>query len=85
MKLPHGNAIKNKAEINLNVLRTLMLGWVTRHVDGAGIVAKHDCGLSKGIVQLLKKLPKPYILSYGINHCSIFGLHVGLRNGILVF
>ena len=33
------NALPYKVEIDLNVLRTLVLHWVAGHVDGADVVA----------------------------------------------
>jgi hypothetical protein len=84
-KLPTGRHVKNlymaksnliadKMEINLNMLRALMLYWVAGHVDGADVVAEnHRSSMERG-VELQQELVKPGSLSHSIGDCMILGL-----------
>jgi hypothetical protein len=38
--------------IDLDVLRALVLNWVTGHVDGADVVTKDHCGTAEEGVEL---------------------------------
>jgi hypothetical protein len=68
------NLITDKMEINLNMLRALMLYWVAGHVDSADVVAEnHRSSMERG-VELQQELAKPGSLSHSIGDCMILGL-----------
>jgi hypothetical protein len=41
--------ITDEVEIDLDVLRVLVLNWVAGHVDGADVVTKDHCGTTEGV------------------------------------
>jgi hypothetical protein len=43
LDMTESNLIAHKVEINLNVLRALMLDWVAGHVDGADVITEDHC------------------------------------------
>jgi hypothetical protein len=48
------NVFTDEVEIDLDVLRALVLNWVAGHVDGADVVTKDHCGPAEGGVELKK-------------------------------
>jgi hypothetical protein len=58
-------------KINLNVLGTLMLNGVGRHVYSADVVAVNQGGLAQGRVKLSKQLTQPGCLSHDIGDSTI--------------
>jgi hypothetical protein len=48
--VPDNNTLTDKVEINLNMLRALVLDRVGGEIDGVGVVAVDQCGLRKGTV-----------------------------------
>jgi hypothetical protein len=49
----------DEVEIDLDVLRALVLNWVAGHVDGVDVVTKDHCGTAEGGVKLKKELAEP--------------------------
>jgi hypothetical protein len=79
------NLIADKMEINLNMLRELMLYWVAGHVDGADVVAEnHRSSMERG-VELQQELAKPGSLGHSIGDCMILGLRAGVGDRRLAF
>jgi len=50
--LAEGNPLPNKVEINLNVLRALMLDWVGGEVYGTNVVTVDQCGSVRRVAKL---------------------------------
>jgi hypothetical protein len=49
-----GHAFPHKVEVDLEMLRALVLNGVGREVDGADVVAVDECALRQWSVELLK-------------------------------
>ena len=54
--LAKGDSLPNKMEINLNMLRPLMLHWVAGEIYSIDIVAIDQGGTVRGVVKLKKQL-----------------------------
>jgi hypothetical protein len=55
MKYPYvaeGDPVPNKVEINLNVLRSLMLNWVGGEINSTNVVTVDQCGTARRVVKL---------------------------------
>jgi hypothetical protein len=55
MKYPNvakGDSLPNKMEINLNVLRLLMLNWVAGEINGTNVVAVDQSGTTRLVAKL---------------------------------
>jgi len=50
--ITEGDTLPNEVKIDLQMLGVLMLNGVRRHVDGADVVAIHQCCLAQRRVQL---------------------------------
>jgi len=48
LQITDGDPFANEVEINLDVLGTLMLDWVGRHVDNTDVVTVYQCSATKG-------------------------------------
>jgi hypothetical protein len=59
-----------KLEVDLHVLRALMLHRIGGEVDRTDIVAVDECG-ARGAVELLQQLTKPGCLGHTIGHNAI--------------
>jgi hypothetical protein len=55
-------------EVDLDVLRALMLHWIAGHVYSTDVVTENHCGPPKWSMQLQQELPKPGSLSHGIGN-----------------
>ena len=54
--ITEGDTLPNEVKIDLHMLGAPMLNGVRRHVDGADVVAIHQCCLAQRRVQLRQKL-----------------------------
>jgi len=82
-KITNGNPLPDEVEVNLNMFGALMLDWIGGHVDGADVIAIHQCGLAEGVVQLLQELTQPGSLGDTINHCAILSFCTRSGDGVL--
>jgi hypothetical protein len=85
LDMTESNLIADEVEINLYVLRALMLDWVAGHVDGADVITEDHCSSAERSVKLQKELAKPGSLSHGICNSTILGLGTGAGEGRLAF
>jgi hypothetical protein len=69
----------DEVEIDLDVLRALVLNWVAGHVNSADVVTKDHCGTAEGGVKLKKELTEPGGLGHGVGDSTI--LSFGTRTG----
>jgi hypothetical protein len=53
--LAHGDMIANEVKIDLGVFGALMLDGVRGHVDGANIVAEHNCSRRRWSIKLMEE------------------------------
>jgi hypothetical protein len=51
-----GNLLSNKVEIDLNVLRPLMLHWITGEIDSTDIIAIDQSSTARGTLKLKEQL-----------------------------
>ena len=80
-----GNPLTDEVKVNLDVLGTLMLDRVGRHVYCANVIAVDQDCKPKRSVELLQKLTHPRHLCDGVSNSTILGLCVGPGDGILPF
>jgi hypothetical protein len=67
-----GDLLSNKMEINLNMLRPLMLHGIAGEIYSADIVALDQGGTTRGVAKLKKQLTQPSSFSDTVCHCTIF-------------
>jgi hypothetical protein len=67
----------NEVEVDLHMLRALMLYGVGGEVDGADIVAVDKGGALKGAVELVEELAHPRCLGHAVSHNAVLGLNAG--------
>jgi hypothetical protein len=60
-------------EINLDVLGTLVLNNIGKHVDNTDAITINKGGTAKRSVKLLQELAQPSGLCNSISHCTILG------------
>jgi hypothetical protein len=73
MKNPHipdGDTLTNEVEVELDMLRVLMLDGVSGEVHGADVVTIDKGAPRQRTVRLLKQLTKPRRLSDVVSHNS---------------
>jgi len=51
-----GNLLSNKVEIDLNVLRPLMLYWIAGEIDSTDIIAIDQSGTARRALKLKEQL-----------------------------
>ena len=79
LNIPNGDALANEVEIDLDMLRVLMLDGAGGEVDRADVVAVDEGTPDEGAVQLLEELAEPAGLSHAVGHSAVLGL--GTRAG----
>jgi hypothetical protein len=67
-------------QVDLPVLRALMLHKIGVEVDRADVVAVEEGGTLEGVVELLEKLTKPVGLCHAVGHSAVLGLCAGARD-----
>jgi hypothetical protein len=77
------NTFADKVKVNLNVLGTLVLDRIRRHVDCADVVAIYESGLGHGGVQLFQELTNPGSLSDCIGDSAVFSFCTRAGNNVL--
>jgi hypothetical protein len=82
MKNPNvieGYLASNKMEINLNMLRPLMLHWIAGEVYSTDVVTVDQGGTARWVAKLKKQLMQPSSFNNTIRHITIFSF--GARSG----
>jgi hypothetical protein len=64
----------NEVEVDLHVLRVLVLHRFGGEVDHADVVALDKCGMHEGAVELQEQLTEPRHISHAVSHSAILGL-----------
>jgi len=72
-----GDFVSDKVEVDLNVLRALVLDQIGGHVHCTHIVAINKSGPSQRGVQLQEQLSKPGSLCNTVSNCPIFRFSTG--------
>jgi len=81
--ITNGDTLSDEVEINLDVLRALMLHWVGGHVHSADVVAVDQRSAVKGSVELRQELAQLGCLGNAIRHCAILSFSTGSGDGVL--
>jgi hypothetical protein len=76
-EITNGNTLVDEVEVNLNMLRALMLNRVGGHVDSADVVTIYQCGTVKWSTKLLEELTQPCRLGDSVSHCAILNFSTG--------
>jgi hypothetical protein len=71
-------------EIDLNMLRPLVLNEIGGEVDDADIVAVDESGLRQWSVELLKWMPEPACFATCIGHDPILSLSAQVGNNVMI-
>ena len=79
MDMSNGNLGPDKVEIELNMLRALMLDWVASQIDGGDVVSVDQIGLLQGATELKQKIAEPRALGDNVGNTPVFGLSAGAR------
>ena len=67
-------------QIDLHVLRALMLHGIGGEVDHADVVAVDEGGALKGAMEFVEQLAQPGGLCHAIGHGAVLGLCTGARD-----
>jgi hypothetical protein len=67
-------------QVDLHMLRALMLHKVGEEVDRADVVAVDEGGALEGIVELVEELAQPGGLWHAVGHGTVLGLSAGARD-----
>lgn len=63
--------VTTKINVMFNVLGSLVLKWICRHVEGTDVVTIYKSGGLERRMELLKEIVKPRCLSNGIGEATI--------------
>jgi len=75
----NGNPLADEVEINLDMLRALMLDGVGGEVHIADVVAVDEGATMKRLVELEEELAQPGHLSHAVRHGAVLGLSTRAR------
>jgi hypothetical protein len=75
----------DEVQVNLHVLRTLMLHGISGEVDRADVVTVDKGGALKEAVELLEKLARLGGLCHAVGHSAVLGLCAGAGDDGLPF
>jgi hypothetical protein len=67
-------------QVDLYVLRALMLHEVGGEVDRTDVVAVDESGALEGTVELVEELTQPGGLGHTVGHGTVLGLSAGARD-----
>jgi hypothetical protein len=76
-ELSHCNLFSNEVDVELNVLGSMMMHGVLRHVDGRHIVAVRNGGFGNVDTELAEEMPDPGSLGDDVRDSTILGLGAG--------
>ena len=74
------NTVTNKVQVDLHMLRPLMLNRVGGEVHGADIVAVDERALGKRAMKLRQELSEPGRLRHAVNDCLVLRHCTGAGN-----
>jgi hypothetical protein len=81
--LSQSNLVTDKVNVDLDVLRVMMVDRISGHIDNANIVTVHDGRRGNGRVELLEKLTKPTTLVHGMGNHAVLSLITRAGDGRL--
>jgi hypothetical protein len=71
-----GNTFLDEVDVDLDMLRTLVLNEVDGEVDDADVVTVDKSALWQRSMELLEELPKPTSFGHAVGHGAILSLGV---------
>jgi hypothetical protein len=87
MKNPNitdSHSVTNEVQVNLHMLRPLMLNRVGGEVHGADVVAVDERALGERAVKLSQELSEQGRLSHAVSNCSVLRLNTRVRDNRLL-
>jgi hypothetical protein len=79
------NALTNKVDVKLDMLRPFVMNQVGRHVDGRYVVTEDHHSLANATVELTEELSEPYAFHRCIGYCPVLRFGARPRHGWLPF
>jgi nucleoside-triphosphatase THEP1 len=76
--IANGDTLADEVDVNLNVLRALMLHGIGGEVDCADVVVVDEGGMSEGVMELMKKLTELGSFNHAICDSVILNLNAGV-------
>ena len=70
----------DEVQVDLHVLRSLMLHDIGGEVDRTDVVAVDESGALKGTAELVEELAQPGGLCHAVGHGTVLGLSAGARD-----
>jgi hypothetical protein len=78
--ITNSHPVSNKVQVNLHMLRPLMLNRVGGEVHGADVVALDERALSEWTVKLSQELSEPGRLSHAVSNSPVLRLSTRARD-----
>ena len=75
--IANGNPVANEVQVDLDMLRPLMLNRVGREVYGADVVTVDERALGERAVKLRQELSKPGRLGHAVSDSPVLRLGTG--------
>jgi hypothetical protein len=72
------DTLADEVEVDLHVLRALMLHEIGGEIDRADVIAVDKGGAREGAAELMKKLAEPESLDHSIGHSAMLDLSAGV-------
>jgi hypothetical protein len=79
------DTVADEVQVDLHVLRALMLHGIGGELNRADVVAVDEGGALKGTVELVEELSQPGGLCHAVGHGAVLGLSAGARDDRLPF
>ena len=77
MELAKRHTLMHKVDVELDVLRPVVMNWVDGQVDNGHIVAVHQRRLVHQREELAEELPEPDALGDRVGNTAVVGLCTG--------
>jgi hypothetical protein len=75
--------VTNEVQVNLHMLRLVMLNRVGGEVHSTNVVAVNKCGLGEWAMELSQELLKPRRLCDTVSNSTVLRLSTGARDNLL--
>jgi hypothetical protein len=80
LNIANSHSVSNEVQINLHMLRPLMLNRVGGEVHGADVVAVDERALGERAVKLSQELSEPGRLSHAVTNSPVLRLNTRARD-----
>jgi hypothetical protein len=75
--IPNGNTLADEVEVELDMLRALVLDGVGGEVHDVDVVIADKCAPRQQTMELLEQLTRPCCLDDAVSHNTVLGLGAG--------